>query len=73
MAFPEYKKIISLYPVGICIENLSAESIAEAIKGMSTDSNQMEIMLEACKRARELYCWQKEEKTLLSLITPLVS
>lgn len=73
MAFPEYKKIISQYPVGICIENLSDQAIAEAIRKMLTDNNQVEIMLEACKRARELYCWQTEEKALLSLITPLLA
>ncbi len=71
MDFPEYSALVNAHAVGVCIEKLSPEMIAETVREMTSEPGQLEMMIDACRYARNLYCWQKEESSLLALFTPL--
>lgn len=72
MCFPEYEMILNSHPVGVCIDALGPEAIADCVRKMiSDDQNGIETMINACTKARQLFCWQNEERVLLDLYTAL--
>ena len=66
MNFPEYEKINAEFQVAVLLDELSVEAVANAINRTMDDNELREKMTNAARRAREIYCWQKEEKILLS-------
>jgi glycosyltransferase involved in cell wall biosynthesis len=70
MNFPEYRKIIDRYPVGICIEELSANTIADAVRRI-TDTELQNKMITSCLEARMEFQWDREKEHLLSVINTL--
>lgn len=67
MAFPEYMAILEKYPVGIAIAELKVEEIALAVKRLADKPAQYGEMVEQCRATRELFSWDKEQETLITL------
>ena len=65
MDFPEYKAINNQFKVAILIDDLSPEKISEVINQTMKDRQLLEEMHRNALRAREVYNWQSEEKTLI--------
>lgn len=65
MNFPEYKKINDEYRVAVLLDELSVEGVAEVINETMTNNALLKEMSENALRAREIFCWQAEEKILL--------
>ncbi len=66
--FPEMKRIIDLYKIGVTCDPDDEKSIENAVERMRTD---MEFYCE-CKRnmvlAKEILCWENEKEVLLQAI-----
>jgi glycosyltransferase involved in cell wall biosynthesis len=69
--YPEYEKINARYEVACLIANPTPESIAVALNRMLDDEACYKKLQDNCLPAREKYCWQEEEKTLLSIYKKL--
>ncbi|MBK7763039.1 MAG: glycosyltransferase [Bacteroidetes bacterium] len=63
--FPEYRKVNSQFKIAELIPDTQVQTIALVINKMLTDSEQHQLMKQNCLQAREIYCWQEQEKTLL--------
>ncbi|RYD57184.1 MAG: glycosyltransferase [Sphingobacteriales bacterium] len=73
MNFPEYQNVNKEYEVACLIDYpASPEDIGAALNKMITDIAYHSRMRENCLLAREKYCWQEEEKTLLSVYKELL-
>lgn len=71
MDFPEYQKINQQFPVAMLLEELSVDAVANVVnETMANDTLLEEMHLQAIK-AREVYCWQQEEKILLQFYQDL--
>lgn len=66
MDFPEYRKINDQFRVAVLIDTLDADRIAKVINKTMEDDQLLADMHNNCLRAREEFCWQKEEKKLVS-------
>lgn len=72
MNFPEYQKINKTYEIANLIDYpVSEHSIANALNKMIEDKGYYDRLKTNCLLAREKYCWQEEEKTLLSVYKQL--
>jgi glycosyltransferase involved in cell wall biosynthesis len=65
MNFPEYKKINDRYQVAVLLDDLTVERVAENINGMMENKNLLKELSNNALKAREVYCWQEEEKKLI--------
>ena len=65
MNFPEYRKINEQCKVAVLLDDLSVDGVAAAINAVMTDHNLLQQLSENAKKAREIYCWQNEEKILV--------
>lgn len=65
--YPEYEKINNQFKVAELLDNVNPESIAVALNKLLTDDAFYTSLQQNCLKAREVYCWQEEEKRLLSL------
>jgi len=65
MNFPEYQKINKEYPVAVLIDDLSPEKIADTINKVMEDDNLLSKLSKNALIAREIFCWQEEEKKLV--------
>lgn len=73
MAYPEYEKINAQYKVAVLLNDLSTETISAAInRTMSNTALLNEMHLNAMK-ARAIFCWQNEEKTLIEFYKSVFS
>ena len=68
MNFPEYRKIIDKYRVGVCIDTLSPEEIVKVVLKITAETEVLESMIHACATARMEFTWQKEQVKLLDII-----
>jgi glycosyltransferase involved in cell wall biosynthesis len=66
MNYPEYRKINDEFEVAILINSTEPEEIAKAINNLLTDDVLYQKLRNNCLAARKIYCWQNEEKKLLS-------
>jgi len=64
--FPEYEAINNAYLTGI-LTNLSASEIVLKVKKALEDENYYDALRENCKKARQVFNWQIEEKKLISI------
>lgn len=69
--YPEYEKINAHYEVASLIDNPTAESIGAALNKLLTDEEYYKRLQNNCLKARQVYCWQEETKTLLSTYAAL--
>jgi len=63
----EIKNIVETYHIGGFIENHQPEHIAEKIKSMTGDQDQVMVWKENLKFASEELCWENEEKVLMEV------
>lgn len=66
MNFPEYKKINDNYRVAVLLNDLSVENVVAAINAAMANKKLLQGMHQNALIAREIYCWQHEEKILLN-------
>lgn len=71
--YPAYKNINKEFHVAFLIEDLSPSSIASAITELATNNELREKIKNNCLRAREIYCWQNEEKKLINYLNKIVN
>jgi glycosyltransferase involved in cell wall biosynthesis len=71
MNFPEYKKINDEHRIAVLLDELSVDAVAAAINETMADKMRLQNMSENAARAREVFCWQTEEKILLSFYQEL--
>jgi glycosyltransferase involved in cell wall biosynthesis len=69
--FPEYKSINDAYKTGI-ITNLSAPDIVLEVNRALNDPPYYQNLRENCRKAREVFNWQNEEKKLISIYDALL-
>jgi glycosyltransferase involved in cell wall biosynthesis len=67
MNYPEYKNINREYEVAELIDNVEPANIAAALNKLLTDEEYYKKLQQNCLQAREVYCWQQEEKRLLEV------
>lgn len=68
MNFPEYRKVNEEYEIGILVsEPMTPDHIATALNKLLSDTAYYNRLQGNCLQAREKYCWQHEEKTLLKV------
>lgn len=73
MRFPEYEKINDDYEIAALIDDpVTPESIAALLNKLLNDTTYYNRLKENCIKAREKYCWQEEEKVLLSVYSRLL-
>ena len=65
MAYPEYEKINSQYEVAVLLDELSVEAVTQKINEVMNDEALLARLQSNCLRAREVYCWQREEMVLI--------
>lgn len=69
--YPEYERINAQYEVAVLISDITPENIAEALNRLLSDDGFYQALQHNCLQAREKYCWQQEEKTLLAIYKQL--
>ncbi|WP_121355125.1 glycosyltransferase [Flavisolibacter nicotianae] len=73
MNFPEYQKINRQFKIAVLLDDLTIDGVAEAIHSAMDDQCLLADMHENAVKAREIYCWQNEEKHLLQFYQQLFS
>ncbi len=69
--YPEYERINNEYEIASLIEQPTPETIAAALNKMLDDERYYSLLQQNCLKAREVYCWQEEEKKLVSIYNQL--
>ena len=64
--YPEYERINAKFEIASLLDDIRPESIARALNKLLDDTAYYNLLQQNCLKAREVYCWQQEEKTLLS-------
>lgn len=70
--YPEYERINAKYEVAHLIDEPTVEKIASGINFLLKNDIDYARLQNNCLKAREEYCWQHEEKTLLKVYENLV-
>lgn len=71
MAYPEYEKVNAEFEIAALIDQPSPETIAAALNRLLQDESYHHRLEQNALKAREKYCWQEEEKTLLGVYRKL--
>jgi glycosyltransferase involved in cell wall biosynthesis len=71
MNFPEYRTIIAEYPVGICLDEFSSQSVSDMIRSLASDRERMQSMINACAQARHTFSWENESANLVRMISEI--
>lgn len=69
--YPEYENINGEYEVAKLIGEVTPDTVAAALNELLNDKAYYERLKANCLLAREVYCWQEEEKQLLSVYARL--
>lgn len=69
----EIKKIVEKYEIGISIETIRPETIAETINGLLANKDKLLTFQENCKKAAEVENWENEKVKLKMLLEQLVA
>ncbi len=72
VAFPEYKKVNEKYEIAYLIDDVKVETIAKALNALLNDDELHTRLKTNCMKAREEYCWQTQENTLIQFYTELL-
>ncbi|MDI9319529.1 MAG: glycosyltransferase [Phycisphaerales bacterium] len=70
--YPEYEKVNARFEIATLIDDLTPENIASALNRLLQDEEYYHRLAQNCLAAREVYCWQEEEKRLLKIYENLV-
>jgi glycosyltransferase involved in cell wall biosynthesis len=73
MDFPEYQKINNVYKIAVLLEDLSVHAVVNCINETMRNKVLLQKMKENALQAREVFCWQSEEKNLLQFYKNLFS
>ncbi|WP_232831722.1 glycosyltransferase family 4 protein [Taibaiella helva] len=73
MAYPEYEKVNTRFELACLIETPTADNIAEALNRLIHDEAYHQRLEQNAMKAREVYCWQEEEKRLKKVYEQLFS
>ncbi|NCX95741.1 MAG: glycosyltransferase [Chitinophagia bacterium] len=66
MQYPEYERINEQYELASLLPPpVTAEAIADALNRLLNDTDYYNRLQQNCLQARERYCWQEQEKTLI--------
>lgn len=65
--YPEYENINRQYHVAALVDQVTPETVAAALNKLLNDEVYYKQLQQNCLRAREVYCWQEEEKRLLAV------
>lgn len=65
MDFPEYKNLLQEKEVGILVKNLEKETIVKAINTLLEDQVFYQKLKNNCREAKQIWCWENEEKKLI--------
>jgi len=65
--FPEIRKIILNYKVGILISDTSAQNLAKTIENLLNDKEKLNTLKANCYKAAKELCWENEEKILIEI------
>lgn len=65
--YPEYEKINNEFEIASLIKEVTPENIASALDKLLQDKAYYNRLQQNCLEARKVYCWQQEEKRLLSV------
>ena len=63
--FPEYKRIVEGYNVGLCCDPHNVDEIVETIEKLRNDKVLYAKMKENLKIAKKELCWENEKKILI--------
>jgi glycosyltransferase involved in cell wall biosynthesis len=69
--YPEYENINNEFEIAALLDVITPETIAAALNRMLTDDVYYRQLQQQCLKAREVYCWQEEEKRLLAVYEKL--
>lgn len=72
MNFPEYREINNQYQIAILIDDLSIDTIADALNRLLNNQNLYDKLQQNCLKARAGLNWENEEKILLSFYKNLL-
>lgn len=72
MDFPEYRTIISMYQVGVLVENCTPELIAETISKIIEDPEFYSLMQKDCIAASNKFNWEAESAKLIQMYQELL-
>ena len=70
--YPEYEKVNARFEIATLIDDPTPENIASALNRLLQDEGYYHRLAQNCLAAREVYCWQEEEKRLLKTYEHLV-
>jgi len=65
--YPEYENINSEYEIATLLSEITPDTIAIALNKLLNDTEYYNKLQQNCLKAREVYCWQEEEKRLLAV------
>jgi glycosyltransferase involved in cell wall biosynthesis len=71
--YPEYEKANARFEIASLIENPTPENIAFSLNRLLNDQDYYNKLAQNCLIAREVYCWQEEEKTLIDIYKHLLN
>jgi len=71
MKYPEYERINAEFKVAHLIDEPTPEKIAAGLNYMLANEDYYNMLQQNCLKAREKYCWQEEEKTLIKIYEDL--
>ncbi|MBE2289286.1 MAG: glycosyltransferase [Chitinophagaceae bacterium] len=64
--YPEYQKVNGQFEIARLIDTADPMVISDALNIMLADDEYYNRLQQNCLRAREVYCWQEQAKTLIS-------
>ncbi len=71
--YPEYQKVNATFEIAVLVEQLDSTSIATSINSLMENETLHTRLQQNCVAAREQYCWQVEEKKLISFYKKLLA
>lgn len=71
MDYPEYQKVNKEFELAVLIQKPSVENIASALNSLLENETYRKKLSDNAFKASRVYCWQEEEKKLLSFYTTL--
>jgi len=72
VAYPEYVKVNAQFEIATLVENTNESTLVHAIQTLLQNKNLHDNMRQNCLAAREVYCWQEEEKKLIHVYRKLL-
>lgn len=72
MDYPEYRLVNTEFDIATLLADTHEQTIAQALNGLLRDSDRHARMKANCVRAREVYCWQQQEITLINTYKQLL-